>query len=144
MLVPWNKGSQESPSQPNWVLSIWQTCNFQIWWKVFITFLTMLSFDCFMFIWISLNHDIRPQCLAHLSWKLKWAFLITCRPSSVRPSVCVNFHIFIFFSRTTGPISTKLGTHHPWVKRIKVCLNEGAHLFSRGDNYEIAKIHWPN
>ena len=27
--------------------------------------------------------------LAHLSWKLKWAFLITCRPSSVRPSVCL-------------------------------------------------------
>ena len=34
--------------------------------------------------------------LAHLSWKLKWAFLITCRPSSVRPSVClsVNFSHF--------------------------------------------------
>ena len=32
--------------------------------------------------------------LAHLSWKLKWAFLITCRPSSVcpsvRPSVCLS------------------------------------------------------
>ena len=26
--------------------------------------------------------------LAHLSWKLKWAFLITFCPSSVRPSVC--------------------------------------------------------
>ena len=26
--------------------------------------------------------------LAHLSWKLKWAFLITCRPSSVCPFVC--------------------------------------------------------
>ena len=27
------------------------------------------------------------QFLAHLSWKLKWAFLITFRPSSVCPSV---------------------------------------------------------
>ena len=27
--------------------------------------------------------------LAHLSWKLKWAFLITCRPASVCPSVCL-------------------------------------------------------
>ena len=32
----------------------------------------------------------------HLSWKLKWAFLITCRPSSVCPSVrmSVNFSHF--------------------------------------------------
>ena len=43
--------------------------------------------------------------LAYLSWKLKWAFLMTCRPS-----VCKLFTSnFIFFSRTTGPISTKLG-----------------------------------
>ena len=27
------------------------------------------------------------EFLAHLSWKLKWAFLITCRPASVCPSV---------------------------------------------------------
>ena len=31
----------------------------------------------------------------------------------------------IFFSRTTEPISTKLGTKHPWVKGIQVCSNEG-------------------
>ena len=32
----------------------------------------------------------------------------------VCPSVClsVNFYIFDFFSRTTGPILTKLGTKH--------------------------------
>ena len=30
----------------------------------------------------------------------------------------------IFFSRTTGPISTNLGTKHPWVKGIQVCSNE--------------------
>ena len=29
-----------------------------------------------------------------------------------------------FFFRTIGPISTKLGTKHPWVKGIKVCSNE--------------------
>ena len=27
-------------------------------------------------------------------------------------------------SRTTGPISTNLGTKHPWVKGIQVCSNE--------------------
>jgi hypothetical protein len=38
---------------------------------------------------------------------------------SVRPSV--NFYIFDFFSRTTGPISTRRGTNHPWVEGIQVC-----------------------
>jgi hypothetical protein len=27
-------------------------------------------------------------------------------------------HLKIFFSRTTGPISTTLGTNHPWVEGI--------------------------
>ena len=45
------------------------------------------------------------------------------------------------FSRTTGPISIKLGTRHHWMMRIQVCSNEGSHLFPRGDNYERAKIH---
>ena len=35
----------------------------------------------------SFFHYICNAFLAHLSWKLKWAFLITCRPSSVCPSV---------------------------------------------------------
>ena len=35
----------------------------------------------------------------------------------------------IFFSRTAGPISTNLGTKHPWVKGIQVCSNEGPSLF---------------
>ena len=48
----------------------------------------------------------------------------------------------ISFFRTTGPVSTKLGTKHPWVKGIQVCSNEGPSPFPRGDNYQIAKIHW--
>ena len=32
--------------------------------------------------------------------------------------------IKIHFSRTNGPISTKLGTKHHWVKGIQVCSNE--------------------
>ena len=36
----------------------------------------------------------------------------------------------IFFSRTTGRISTKLGTKYPWVIRTQVCSNEGP-LFSQ-------------
>ena len=50
------------------------------------------------------------------------------------------WNLKIFFSRTTGPISTKLGTMHPWVKGFQVCSNEEPHPFPRGDNYQIAKI----
>ena len=47
----------------------------------------------------------------------------------------------VFFSKTTGPISTKLGTKHPWLKGTQICSNEGPRPFLRGDNSEIAKIH---
>ena len=99
-----------------------------------------------------MNKYIQPF-LAHLSWKLKWAFLITCRPSSVCPSVrlyvgpsfclcvCILFLTFIF-SRTTGPISTKLGEKYPWVKGIQVCSNYRPYNSQRGDNWEILNINW--
>jgi hypothetical protein len=60
--------------------------------------------------------------------------LSVVRPSarlSVCPSVClsvrpsVNFYIFDFFSRNTGPILTKLGTNHHWGVGILNCSNEG-------------------
>ena len=47
----------------------------------------------------------------------------------------------IFFLRTTGPISTNLGTKHPWVNVIHICSNEVPRPFLMGDNNEIAKIH---
>ena len=68
----------------------------------------------------------RLQVLAHLSWILKWAFLITCRPASVR---LLTFHIFDFFSITTGPTSTEFDTKYPWVKGIQICSNKGLHPF---------------
>jgi hypothetical protein len=45
------------------------------------------------------------------------------------------------FSRTTGPILTSLGTHHPWRERIWVFLKKGDSLSPRGDNSERVKIH---
>ena len=48
----------------------------------------------------------------------------------------------IFFSRTTGPISTKLGINYPWVKRIEINSNQGLCPFPRGNNYKIEIIHW--
>ena len=66
------------------------------------------------------NYEYFVWFLTHLSWKLQWAFLIACRPSSVclsvRPSVhlsvclyvCLStFPIFDFLSRTTGQILTR-------------------------------------
>ena len=66
------------------------------------------------------------------SSKLFWPHFVRC-PSSL---LSLTYPIFIFYSRNTGPISSKLGTEHPWVKEIQVC--------PRGHNNEIAKIHWRN
>ena len=84
--------------------------------------------------------------LAYLSWKLKLAFPIAYCPSSVSPyiHVSINLHIFIFFSKTTGQISTKFGTKHPRVKEIQVCSNKRPCHLPMGDNIEQLKIHWRN
>jgi hypothetical protein len=50
-------------------------------------------------------------------------------------------HLKIFFSRTTGPILSRLGTNHPWRERIQVSLKEGDSSSPRGDNSERVKIH---
>jgi hypothetical protein len=50
-------------------------------------------------------------------------------------------HLKIFFSRTTVPISARLGTDHPYVKGIQICTNEGDDPFSSGDNSERLKTH---
>jgi hypothetical protein len=50
-------------------------------------------------------------------------------------------HLKIFFSRTTGPILTKLGTNHSWVKGIQDCSKERDSPSPRGDNSERVKIH---
>ena len=48
------------------------------------------------------------------------------------------FRAFKIFFRSSVLISTSLGTKHPLVLGIQVCLNEGPHPFSRGDNSENA------
>jgi hypothetical protein len=54
----------------------------------------------------------------------------------------VNFYIFNLFSRTTGPILTRLGTNHPWGEGILNSSNEGDCPSPRGDNHKRVKIHW--
>ena len=51
---------------------------------------------------------------------------------------CCKLLIFVFFSRNTGLILTKLRTKHG----IQVCKDKGPHLYSMKDNRKIAKIHW--
>jgi hypothetical protein len=50
-------------------------------------------------------------------------------------------HLKIFFSRTTGPFLTRLGTNHPWRERIQVFLKKGDSPSPRGNNNERVKIH---
>jgi hypothetical protein len=48
-------------------------------------------------------------------------------------------HLKIFFSRTIGPILTRLGTHHPWRERMQLPLKEGDSPSIKGDNSERVK-----
>jgi hypothetical protein len=46
------------------------------------------------------------------------------------------------FSRTTGPILTRLGTNHPREEWLQVCSNIGDCPSPRGGNSKRIKIHW--
>ena len=70
-------------------------------------------------------------------------------PDFRRPSVSVYLSVrlsvnfsHVHSSRTTGLVSTKLGSMHLWVKGIQDCSNEVPHPFPRGDkcNEKIMKI----
>jgi hypothetical protein len=106
--------------------------------------------------WLDTNHlwklsfeNFNMSKYMFSSPELKAQVSYSDRPLSVvRPSVCpsvllsVNFYIFNFFSRTTAPILTKLGTNHPWGEGILNCSDEGDCPSPRGDNHKRVKIHW--
>jgi hypothetical protein len=46
------------------------------------------------------------------------------------------------FSRTSRPISIKLGINHPWVQGILNCPNKGPGPLQRKDNNKNAKMGW--
>lgn len=56
--------------------------------------------------------------------------------------VVVKFHILVFFSKSTGPISSKLVTKYPWMNEIQICSNKGPvpWSFSGRVMNEIVKI----
>ena len=73
----------------------------------------------------------------HLARRPKWAFLITSCSLSVVVhvvvvAVVVHFSHFVFFTRTTRPISTKLGAKNSWLKRI-VFVHMKGHVVFQGD-----------
>jgi len=82
--------------------------------------------------------------LSHLSRRLKWAIAITICPASVRSFVCQSICLFFplndFFSRTTWPISTKLGGKHVLGMEIQICSNKGAGPFWGPIRGQIRKI----
>ena len=81
--------------------------------------MSLRSNYCYNFINVSVL-----TLLAHLSWMLTWTFLIKiCLLSIilvVGMVVVLNFSHLHLFLRTTGPISIKHGTKHPWVKESQV------------------------
>ena len=112
-----------------WVkFSLYLFCFFRkwFWWRQRDPFGTKI--DKFNFIFKKSGLWVFSPRIWNVSWmrlsspELKAQVSFSDRPVSVvRPSVCpsvTNSHIFIFFSRTTAPISVKLGTKHPWVKGI--------------------------
>jgi hypothetical protein len=48
----------------------------------------------------------------------------------------------VFFSRTSRPISIKLGTNHPYAPGILNCSNKGPGPLQRGGNHKNAKMGW--
>jgi hypothetical protein len=50
------------------------------------------------------------------------------------------FILIKMFSRTSRPISIKLGTNHPWVKEILDYSNKGPGPLQMGDNHKNAQI----
>ena len=69
-----------------------------------------------------IDKRIEVHFLAHLSRRLKWAIVIAHRPSSVRPSSSVNFHIFNFSSETAERNSTKLDWKQDLNALYQVCV----------------------
>ena len=100
--------------------------------------LLMMLPDCVLSLWpfdlyvVFSSPDLKPQ----MSFSDKNVSVVRRYRRRCRK---LFIHIFVFFSRTTEPISIKLGTKHPWVKGIQVSSNEGPCPFLRVDHYEIAK-----
>ena len=89
-------------------------------WKIYSQWLQYM-YSNFTTIFAFHLHTHTPLPLAKIIFYINLKFWAQVSFSDCLLSVCLlSFHIFIFFSRTTGQISTNLGLKHPWVKGIQV------------------------
>ena len=104
---------------------------------------------CQLFIFSSSSPDPQSQFQPNLAQSILELRGFKFVQMKVRPfprgdnykRVLIHWRIIkIFFSRSTEPISTKLGTNHHWVTEIQVFLKKGPRPY----NYEKAIIHWRN
>ena len=104
----------------------------------------MIDFSLMLFSLLFISIYIQSKALQFVVWlltHLSWAFRIACCPLFVCPlsvrqfvHLSVNFSHFDFFSRTSRPVSTKLGANDSWVEGIQVCSNDGPRLSPRWDS----------
>ena len=120
-------------------------------WKIWFFLLINVPLSYLYFIplkngvasfWINFKNILTQEfLLAQLSWKLKWALLITCCLSSVRK-------LFTFSSSSPEPLDhfqPNLAQSILGVKMIKnFFLNEGSRPSQSGDNCKKVTIHYWN
>ena len=76
----------------------------------------------------SLN-QFQPTLAQIIFWWWGFKFLQMKGSSFFQEEINTKLQKYIDeFSRTPGPISTNLGTNHPWLKGIQVCSNKGPAL----------------
>ena len=97
--------------------------------------------DCDVLGYISTSLFSSPELKAQVSFSDQLSSVVCL-------SVCLSFCPFVCklftFSSSSGQISTKLGTKHPWGKGIQFSSNEGPRPFPRGDNYENKLTNFKN
>jgi uncharacterized membrane protein YphA (DoxX/SURF4 family) len=82
--------------------------------KTHFVCILLVLFHAFVYVWLNINLRFHPIVFSSPELKAQVSYsdrLLSVVRLPVRLSV--NFYIFDFFSRTTGPILTKLGTNHP-------------------------------
>ena len=85
--------------------------------------------SCVIIYYISWNfsEDLVLALLVRLTSSLKFCIADNIFHSDIMwrgEIIKINWQLLKIFCRNTGPVSTKIGTKHPWVKGIQVCSNE--------------------
>ena len=88
------------------------------------------------------GQNITTYCIYQINYRVKtiidymyfYSSELFWMPFVRRPSICPSVRLSVIyshfiFSRTTGAISAKFGTKHPWVMVIQICSNEGPRPF---------------